>query len=170
MRVVSALAAALLVCGAATSALAVGLPPPTGLPSQQPVPDAHPYVIGADAHAQVAAAFAAAKQSGKAVLIDFGANWCPDCRMLTGVLQMPQVRPWKDSHFESVSVNVDHLNVNMDIAAQYGVQIKQIPTVLVLTADGKLLNPDGTLTLGNARSMNPQADVDLIASWDARAH
>lgn len=168
LSVIPALAGFLL-CGAALPALAVGLPTPTGLPAQQPVPDAHPYVIGADAKAQVAAAFAAAKSSGKAVLIDFGANWCPDCRMLNGVLQMPQVKPWKDSRFETVMVNVDHFNVNMDIAAQYGVHVKQIPTVLVLTPDGKLLNPDGTLTLGNARTMSPQADIDLIASWDARA-
>lgn len=161
--------AASLLGGIAVPAQALGLPTPSGLPAQQSVPDPHPYDTNADAQAQVAAAFNKARQSGKNVLIDFGANWCPDCRMLNSVLQMPQVTPWKNSHFETVMVNVDRFNVNMDIPAKYGVKVKQIPTVLILTPDGKLLNADGTLTLGNARNMSPQAQVELIASWDARA-
>ena len=165
--IITMLAASLLV-GIAVRAQALGLPTPSGLPAQQSVPDPRPYDTNADAQAQIAAAFARARQSGKNVLIDFGANWCPDCRMLNSVLQMPQVIPWKNSHFETVMVNVDRFNVNMDIPAKYGVKVKQIPTVLILTPDGKLLNVDGTLTLGNARNMSPQAQVELIASWDAR--
>ncbi len=134
------------------------------------MPDAHPYDTTADAHAQVDAAFARARTTGKLVLIDFGANWCPDCRMLDGDLKMPQVRAWKDDHFETAMVNVDRFNVNMDLARRYGVTVKQIPTVLILTRDGRLLNPDGSLALGNARGMEPQAVVDLIASWAQRGH
>ncbi len=171
MRVLgAALFAAGLLFGAGVPALAVGLPAPAGLPSTQPVPDPHPYDTTADAHAQVDAAFAAAKQSGRDVLIDFGANWCPDCRMLNGVMQMPAVKAWRDSRFETVMVNVDHFNTNMDVAARYGVTVKQIPTVLVFTPQGRLLDPDGTLALGHARGMSPQAAVDQIATWDARPH
>lgn len=171
MRVLgAALLAAGLSLGTTTPSLALGLPTPTGLPSTQPVPDPHPYDTSADAHAQVDAAFAAARRSGRDVLIDFGANWCPDCRMLNGVMQMPAVKAWRDSRFETVMVNVDRFNVNMDVAARYGVTVKQIPTVLVLTPQGRLLDPDGTLALGNARAMSPQASVDQIAAWDARPH
>ncbi len=171
MRILGpALLAASLTLATAGGALAVGLPPPTGLPATQPVPSPHPYDTAADAHAQVDAAFAAARRSGRDVLIDFGANWCPDCRMLNGVMQMPAVKAWRDSRFETVLVNVDRFNVNMDVAARYGVTVKQIPTVLVLTPQGKLLDPDGTLALGNARAMSPQASVDQIAAWDARPH
>ncbi len=171
MRILGpALLAAGLTLATAGGAVAVGLPSPTGLPATQPVPSPHPYDTTADAHAQVDAAFAAARSSGRDVLIDFGANWCPDCRMLNGVMQMPTVRAWRDSRFETVLVNVDRFNVNMDLAARYGVTVKQIPTVLVLTPQGRLLDPDGTLALGNARAMSPQASVDQIAAWDARPH
>ena len=162
------LAAALLAAGA-LPALAVGLSTPTDLPPQRQVPDPHPYDTTADAHAAVDAAFARAKRTGKLVLLDFGANWCPDCRLLSADLQMPQVRPWVDSHFEEARVNVDRFNVNMDIPRQYGVKVTQIPTVLILTADGRLLNADGSTSLGNARGMMPQAVVDLIGSWAQRA-
>lgn len=170
MRVLGPALLAGLLLGTAVPSLAVGLPVPADLPSTQPVPDRHPYDTTADAHAQVDAAFAAARSSGRDVLIDFGANWCPDCRMLNGVMQMPTVKAWRDSRFETVMVNVDRFNVNMDVAARYGVTVKQIPTVLVLTPQGKLLDPDGTLALGNARAMSPQASVDQIAAWDSRPH
>src|SRR4051794_25193406 len=41
-----------------------------------------PYDEKADPHKDVAAAFAQAKQDSKYVLLDFGANWCLDCRVL----------------------------------------------------------------------------------------
>ncbi len=170
MRVLGPVLLAGLLLGTAVPSLAIGLPVPTDLPSVQPVPDRHPYDTTADAHAQVDAAFAAARSSGRDVLIDFGANWCPDCRMLNGVMQMPAVKAWRDSRFETVMVNVDRFNVNMDVAARFGVTVKQIPTVLVLTPQGRLLDPDGSLALGNARAMSPQAAVDQIAAWDARPH
>lgn len=164
----SAVLAASLLVGLATPVMAAGLAKPVDLPTQQPAPDPHPYDTAANAQAQVDAAFAEAKRTGKKVMIDFGANWCPDCRLLSSVFEMPQVKAWKESHFAAVAVNVDRFNVNMDIPARYGVKVKAIPTVLILTPDGKLLNADGTLALGNARTMSPQAAVDLIASWDAR--
>ncbi len=159
-----------LLLAVSAPALAVGLTTPTDVPALQTAPDPHPYDTTGSAHAQIASGFAAAKRSGRNVLIDFGANWCPDCRMLNGVMQMPQVKPWARSHFEIVMVNVDRFNVNMDIPAQYAVKVKQIPTVLILTPGGRLLNADGTLALGDARHMSPQAQVDLIAAWDARGH
>ena len=154
---------------AARPAMAIGLPKPTGLLAQQAAPDPHPYDTTANADAQVDAAFVRARTSGKLVLLDLGANWCPDCRMLNSDLHMPRVAAWKDSHFETVMVNVDRFNVNMDIPKRYGVTLHQVPTVLVLTPDGHLLNPDGAEELGNARSMPPQAVVDLISSWARRA-
>ena len=148
-------------------ARAVDLPP--RLTAGQAPPVTHPYDVAADAHAAVDAAFVQARTTNKRVLIDFGANWCPDCRMLAGVMQLASVRPWIGENFVPVSVNVDHFNVNMDIARRYGVTVKAIPTVLIVTPQGKLLNADGTLVLGNARTMSSQAVVDQLAAWNQRS-
>lgn len=131
-------------------------------------PVAAPYAPAEDGPTAVKAAFARAKASGKSVLIDFGGNWCPDCRMLAGVFAIPEVNTWLGQNFETVSVNVNRFNANMDIAQGYGVTIKSVPTVLIVTPDGKLLDPDGATALGNARRMSAQAVVDLIAQWAAR--
>ena len=57
----------------------------------------------------------------------------------------------------------------MDIAAQYGLALQAIPSVLVLTADGKVVNRDEALALGDARTMAPQDVVALLARWSGEA-
>jgi len=135
------------------------------LPPGKATPVAQPYDTTADAHAAVAAAFSAAHASGHKVLLDFGGNWCPDCRMLAGVLDMPQVQEWSKQHFETVYIDVGRFTRNIDIAQQYGIKLTAAPTVLVVTPDGKLLNANNVFALADARSMSAQAVVDLLASW-----
>jgi thioredoxin 1 len=161
--------AALLGALIATPALAE-LPPVPQVGQQAPHPVAAPYGPTDGAQAQVDAAFQTARASGRNVLIDFGGNWCPDCRMLAGVLALPSIAPWVAAHFVTVMVNVGRINTNLDIARHYGVTIKAVPTVLIVTPEGKLLNPDGSLALGDARRMSAQAVVDLLAGWDSRGH
>ena len=168
-RIVAAGCVALLVAAESASqpAFAVALPPQ--LDAGQAPPVARPYDAPEAAHKAVEAAFEQARATNKRVLIDFGANWCPDCRMLSGVMQLGPVQPWIKHSFVPVLVNVDHFNVNMDIAQQYGVTIKAIPAVLIVTPEGRLLNADGARELGNARAMSAQAVVDLIAAWNRRS-
>jgi thiol-disulfide isomerase/thioredoxin len=155
MRRYTILAAAILVM-AATEA--------PKLPTGQATPIAAPYDTSADAHAQVAAAFARAKATGHKVMLDFGGNWCPDCRMLAGVLEMPQVKQWIAGGYETVMIDVGRENKNMDLAAQYGVKITAVPTVLMLTSDEKLLNKNDVFALANARGLSAQAVVDVLAA------
>ena len=65
----------------------------TGSPSA-PSPAAKnlPYDEAADASADVAAALKRAATEGKAVLLTFGANWCPDCRTLGTAMTTPPLR------------------------------------------------------------------------------
>jgi thiol-disulfide isomerase/thioredoxin len=138
---------------------------PPQLAPGQATPVKAPYDTTADAHAQVAAAFATAQATGRKVLLDFGGNWCPDCRMLAGVMGVPQVQAWSGEHFATVLIDVGRENKNLDIAAKYGVKITAVPTVLVITPDGKLLNGDAPFALADARSWSQQAVVDLLAKW-----
>ncbi|MFT8807177.1 thioredoxin family protein [Gluconobacter sp.] len=131
-------------------------------------PVATPYPDTAVAHDQVAQAFALAQKTHRRVLLDFGGNWCPDCKMLSGIFALPDAAHWLDSQFVVVPVNVGRINTNLDLAARYGVTIKAVPTVIIVTPDGHALNGDGSTALGNARSMSPQAVLDLISDWNKR--
>ncbi|KXV25765.1 protein-disulfide isomerase [Gluconobacter japonicus] len=131
-------------------------------------PVAAPYPDTSVAQAQVKDAFALAAKTGRKVLLDFGGNWCPDCKMLSGIFALPDAKAWLDSQFVIVPVNVGRINTNLDLAQKYGVTIKAVPTVIIVTPDGKALNDDGSKALGNARSMSPQAVLDLISEWNSR--
>jgi thiol-disulfide isomerase/thioredoxin len=153
-----------LIAAAACLFLAAAAPPTVSEDQAKPV--AAPYDTQADAHAAVDAAFAAARASGRKVMIDFGGNWCPDCRALAGVLVAPSVKPWVDQGFVTVLVDVGRFKKNMDIAEKYGVKINAAPTVLIVTPEGKLLNKDAVFALADARSMSAQAVVNLLAGWE----
>lgn len=127
-----------------------------------------PYPDPALAPVQVKEAFATAARTHRKILLDFGGNWCPDCQMLAGVFALPDVALWLNKYFVIVPVNVERLKANMGIAQSYGATITAIPAVLVLTPHHKLLNPDGLLALGDARTMSPQAVVTLLAEWANR--
>lgn len=161
MRITSAVASAFAFILMAASSPAA---PPT-LPPGPAAPVQAPYDTEADAHAQVEAAFATARATGRKVLLDFGGNWCLDCRMLAGVLAVPAVQSWTDQHFVTVMIDIGRRTKNLDIAQKYGVPIVGVPAVGVFTADGTLLNPGGVEALADARSWLPQAVVDLLASW-----
>lgn len=131
-------------------------------------PVAEPYPDTAVAHEQVEQAFALAQKTHRKVLLDFGGNWCPDCKMLSGIFALPDAARWLDSQFVVVPVNVGRINTNLDLAERYGVTIKSVPTVIIVTPEGHALNGDGSKALGNARSMSPQAVLNLIFDWNKR--
>ena len=138
--------------------------------AQLPKPLPAPYDAKRDAHRDVAAALARARKSGKPLLIDFGANWCVDCRVLAGVLELPRMRAWVPQHFELVQVDVGAFDTNLDIAARYGVDpLEAVPAVFVIDAKtGRLRNKPSVLGLGDARLMQPQEMADWLARWAAR--
>ncbi|HYC06176.1 MAG TPA: thioredoxin family protein [Azospirillaceae bacterium] len=125
-----------------------------------------PYDEAADARLELAAALERARTSGKRVLVEFGANWCPVCRTLGGLMAEPEVKAFLDRHFEKVLVDVGRFDRNMDILAALGVERpRSIPAVLVLEADGTVLNASDTDRLTGVLQMTPQDAVDWLAEW-----
>ena len=131
------------------------------------MPD-HPYDEQADAHKDVALGIARAAATHKYVLIEFGGNWCPDCRVTAGVLGMDEVDSWIDKTFTVVPVDVGRMNKNLDIAEAYGVKIVAVPTIIVLDSEGHMVNSGNPAALKDARGMTPQAIVDTLSGWIAK--
>ena len=129
----------------------------------------YPYDEKADAEADVAAALKRAKKAHKLTLIDFGGNWCGDCRVFAGVIEQPDVKAWVDKHYEVVTVNVGRYDKNMQIPARYGVdKLKGVPSFLVVDGKGKLVNDGAFFALTDARHMSPQSIVDWLAQWPTK--
>ena len=165
MRVGALLFAAALLC---TESAVAATSPRVSVASLSDisVPD-RPYDESADADRTVASAFARAKAEHKRVMIDLGGNWCGDCRVLAGIMNLPEVRTFLDAHYVVVSVDVGRFNKNLQVPARFGItqRLTGVPSVLIADPDGKLLDAGHTAALADARSMTPQAIADWLAQW-----
>ena len=126
-----------------------------------------PYDEHANADAAVADARAKARASHKLLLIDYGGNWCLDCRVLAGVMEQPEMRPWVQQHYVVAKVDSGRFDKNTDITAHYGFKkVEGVPAVFIVnpTTD-RLVNGKSVIALADARSMTPQGIADWLAQW-----
>ena len=131
---------------------------------QLPTPLPYPYDEAANANAAVDAAFARAKASGKRVLVDLGGNWCPDCRILAGVMALPEVKPFLESHFEIVSIDVGRFDRNLQIPARFRIaKLGGVPWLVIAEPDGNVLASSYEVT--DEHHTTPQSMVDWLARW-----
>ena len=127
-----------------------------------------PYDEQANAQAVVAAAKARARAKHKLLLIDLGGNWCLDCRLLAGTMDLPQLQKFIAAKYEVAVVDVGRFDKNLDIPAHYGIKdrMEGVPSVLIVDPrTDKLINQGRTAALADARSMTPQALADWLAGW-----
>ncbi len=132
---------------------------------QRPLP--LPYDEQADAEAQLSAAKARAKAKHKLLLVDLGGNWCLDCRVLAGVIELPAVHAFVARHYEVVTVDIGRMTRNQQIPARYGIaRLEGVPALLVIDPrTDRLINAGHISALADARSMTPQALADWLARW-----
>lgn len=111
-----------------------------------------PYDETADAHAEIKQALASAKT--KPVLLVFGANWCPDCRILDATLKTGPSAKLLEQDFKIVKINVGRFDRNTDIALAYDVPLKKgIPAVVIVNDSNEIMFATRSGELANARSM-----------------
>jgi len=110
----------------------------------------------------------AARQDGKFVLINFGADWCADCRVLEKLLQTPSVRSFVDSNFHVVTIDVGFYlerdkTKNTDLASTYGLDlmVSGIPAIVVVDAANTAI---ASTADGEWRSAKRFTVDDLLAS------
>jgi len=133
---------------------------------KQPLP--LPYDEQAAGTPAVDKARARAKAAHKLLLIDLGGNWCLDCRILAGTMDLPEVAAWVRRHYEVVTVNVGRFDKNLDVPARYGItkRLEGVPSLLIVNPrSDTLLNSGRTAALADARHMSPQGLADYLATF-----
>lgn len=129
-----------------------------------------PYDEAADAHSDIKAALAVAKDSKLQVLVVFGANWCGDCKTLDASFKSGPTAPLIEKSFRVVKVNVGRFDHNVDIADAYDVPLKKgIPSIAVLSPDGTVAFATRAGELANARSMGEKGIYDFFAQLASEA-
>jgi thioredoxin 1 len=129
-----------------------------------------PYNEAADAKADIKQALAQAVEGRQSVLVVFGANWCPDCKVLDLSLKQGDSAALVASSFKVVKVDVGRINKNLDIAEQYGVPLKKgIPAVAVLSSKSEVLYVTRSGELADARNMGDKGIYEFFEKSAASA-
>ena len=132
---------------------AVGQPAsPSGAPSpQKPSPGRPPRSPKAtnDATKAVADALIEAKNTNRYVLLNFGANWCLECRILEETFAEPSVSDFLKANFVVVPVSVGQMvgrnysEETMELVKKYGVFTTKentgIPSIVILDSGDNVL-------------------------------
>ena len=101
--------------------------------------------------------------SNKQPIIIFGANWCPDCRIFSGTINIPKVKSYIDNYFEILYVDVQRYEINMSLMEEYGIPSQEgIPRVLVFNYEKELINNTTTAEWRTARDRTSQEIFDFF--------
>jgi len=124
------------------------------------------------AKADLEAALKDAAKSKKRVLVDFGGNWCTDCRILDINMKKPENAALLAKGFVVVHVNVGDKGIsdNFAIAERYGVPLKKgVPALVVLEADGRVVYAQKNGEFESMRSMDPKSVNDFLTRWSGKS-
>ena len=95
--------------------------------------------------------------NNKQPVIVFGANWCPDCRILSAVIELPTIQEYMDENFEVLYIDLGRYDINMSMMEFFNIMPQQgIPRVVVLNKNREVLNIKNTGEWTTARSRTKQ--------------
>jgi thioredoxin 1 len=118
------------------------------------------------AQAEIKAALAKAVKQHKRVILDFGGNWCGDCRVLDKYFRQEPNASILKANFILVDVNIGKFDRNQDIAKQYGVPLeKGVPGLAVLDSTGHPLYSQKNGEFESMGRMDPTSVTEFLNHW-----
>ena len=102
----------------------------------------------------------------KQAVVVFGANWCPDCQILAGLIKIAQENQLIQKSFEFLLVDVQDYEINMDSLRQIDASaLTGIPRVFIFDSSDNLINKQENEFFRTLRSMGENALVDYLISF-----
>ena len=107
-----------------------------------------------------------ATQESKQPIIIFGANWCPDARLLEAVLQLPSIQNFLNPKCAILNVDVGDYEINTELFKFFNPKIETgIPRVFILDINGETINIDSNDRMRTARQQSPQEIFDYFQEF-----
>ena len=120
------------------------------------------------ARTDIDAALARAAASGKRVIVDFGGDWCGDCKVLDANFRKPENAALIAQRFVLVRVNVGEHGIdhNFDVAGRYGIPLRKgVPALAVLERDGRVVYSQKNGEFESMRRMDPRSVNEFLRRW-----
>lgn len=114
------------------------------------------------ARAEIATALARASADKRPILLDFGADWCPNCQVVEETLRANSSRSVL-AGYHVVPVDVGRFDRNIDVAAEYQLDVPTIgiPALVILLPNGKRRAEID----GRAFPNDPGIPANALVSW-----
>ena len=120
------------------------------------------------AKADIAVALEAAAATHRRVIVDFGGDWCTDCKILDLRFREPVNAALIERNYVVVHVNVgdNGIKANFDVAERYGIPLRKgVPALAVLDSDGRLLHSQKNGEFESMRSMDPASVTAFLRTF-----
>lgn len=126
------------------------------------------YPSASSARSDIDSALKQAADSNKRVLVEFGANWCSDCKVLEEDFRKTENAALLSSGFILVHVNVGDSGIdhNIELAQSYGIPLKKgVPALAVLEGDGSVVFSQKNGEFEDMRHIDPKSVSEFLTRW-----
>ena len=90
-------------------------------------------------------------------VIIFGGNWCPDCRILDGTLELPTIEKFLNKHYKIMHIDIGRYDKNMELMSHLKIEQKKgVPRVVIFNFEKKILNSSTSSEWTTARDRKQQ--------------
>jgi len=106
------------------------------------------------------------QKEGKKTVIIFGANWCPDARLLEGVMRLPTVKSFLERNANILNIDVGNYEINTALFKMFDKNIQDgIPRVFIMDRMGQNINLHANATMRKAREFSTQDIFDYFQEF-----
>ena len=128
------------------------------------------YPDPGQATVDIAAALRPAAATHRRILLEFGGNWCGDCKVLDLYMHDDKNKSLIDANFVVVHINVGRFDANLDLAEKYEIPLKRgVPALAVLSEHGKLLYSQKNGEFEDMRRMESSSVTEFLVHWRPNA-
>jgi thiol-disulfide isomerase/thioredoxin len=110
-------------------------------------------------------------EQNKQSIIIFGANWCPDARLLEAVMQLKLIKKYLDKHSNILHIDVGDYEINTELFKVFDKNIRDgIPRIFIMNRKGRNINLQDNDTMRKARELSTQDIFDYFQEFINEAY
>ena len=110
-------------------------------------------------------------EQNKQSIIIFGANWCPDARLLEAVMQLKLIKKYLDRHSNILHIDVGDYEINTQLFKVFDKNIRDgIPRIFIMDRKGRNINLQDNDTMRKARELSTQDIFDYFQKFISEAY
>ena len=122
------------------------------------------------AETDITSAESEAAASHRRVLVDFGGDWCTDCKVFDAYIKRPENADLLQRYvIVHVNVGAKGITENFAVARRYGIPLeKGVPALAVLEPNGRVVYSQKTGEFEDMRHMSPESVHEFLLKWQAK--